>query len=164
MWYGHIRDLSPTAESCMGGRTPNVTLLHWTKQPWWCKAVMFVVGVVVCGCLWLLWLLLVWTLLWTTGHQTTRRRTALRRTPFRQTTQIFALFFASPAHRFVLFLSLSFWVSSFFWWCFEFWDPQMCTFGLSGVGGEGRGRDEGEEDIRGRRTVEKGEQQGKLGK
>ena len=40
MWYGHIRDLSPTAEGCMGGRLPNVTLLHWAKQPWWCKAVM----------------------------------------------------------------------------------------------------------------------------
>ena len=25
MWYGHIRDLSPTAEGCMGGRTPNLT-------------------------------------------------------------------------------------------------------------------------------------------
>ena len=32
MWYGHIRDLSPTAESCMGGRPPNVTLLHWAQQ------------------------------------------------------------------------------------------------------------------------------------
>ena len=31
MWYGHIRDLSPTAESCMGGRSPNVTKLHWAK-------------------------------------------------------------------------------------------------------------------------------------
>ena len=40
MWYGHIRDLSPTAEGCMGGRLPNVTLLHWAKQPRWCKAVM----------------------------------------------------------------------------------------------------------------------------
>ena len=40
IWYDHIRDLSPTAEGCMGGRTPNVTLLHWAQQPWWCKAVM----------------------------------------------------------------------------------------------------------------------------
>ena len=32
MWYGHIRDLSPTAEGCMGGRLPNVTLLHWAQQ------------------------------------------------------------------------------------------------------------------------------------
>ena len=39
MWYGHIKDLSLTAESCMGGRLPNVTLLHWAKQPRWCKAV-----------------------------------------------------------------------------------------------------------------------------
>ena len=39
MWYGHIRDLSPTAEDCMGGRLPNVSL-HWAKQPRWCKAVM----------------------------------------------------------------------------------------------------------------------------
>ena len=31
-WYGHIRDLSPTAKGCMGGRTPNVTLLHWAQQ------------------------------------------------------------------------------------------------------------------------------------
>ena len=41
MWYGHIRALSPTAEGCMGGRLPNVTLLHWAKQPWWCKAMIF---------------------------------------------------------------------------------------------------------------------------
>ena len=27
MWYGHIRDLSPTADGCMGGRMPNVTLV-----------------------------------------------------------------------------------------------------------------------------------------
>ena len=40
MWYGHIRDLSPTAEGCMGGRRPNVTLLHWAQQPWWWKAVI----------------------------------------------------------------------------------------------------------------------------
>ena len=32
MWYGHIRDLSPTAEGCMGGRLPNVTRLHWAQQ------------------------------------------------------------------------------------------------------------------------------------
>ena len=32
MWYGHIRDLSPTAKGCMGGRTPNVTMLHWAQQ------------------------------------------------------------------------------------------------------------------------------------
>ena len=32
MWRGHIRDLSPTAEGCMGGRTPNVTSLHWAQQ------------------------------------------------------------------------------------------------------------------------------------
>ena len=32
MWYGHIRDLSPTAEGCMGGRLPDVTLLHWAQQ------------------------------------------------------------------------------------------------------------------------------------
>ena len=29
MWYGHIRDLSPTAESCKGGRFPKVTRLPW---------------------------------------------------------------------------------------------------------------------------------------
>ena len=29
MWYAHIRDLFPTAESCKGGRFPNVTRLHW---------------------------------------------------------------------------------------------------------------------------------------
>ena len=40
MWYGHIRDLSTTAEGCKGGRLPNVTLLHWAKQPRWCEAVM----------------------------------------------------------------------------------------------------------------------------
>ena len=28
MWYGHIRDLSPSAEGCKGGRMPNVTRLH----------------------------------------------------------------------------------------------------------------------------------------
>ena len=39
MWYGLIRDLFPTAEGCMGGRSPNVTRLHWAKQPRWCKAV-----------------------------------------------------------------------------------------------------------------------------
>ena len=32
MWNGHIRDLSPTAEGCMGGRLPNVTRLHWAQQ------------------------------------------------------------------------------------------------------------------------------------
>ena len=32
MWYGHIRDLSPTAEGCMGGRLPNATSLHWAQQ------------------------------------------------------------------------------------------------------------------------------------
>ena len=32
MWYGHIRDLSPTAECCVGGRRPNVPLLHWAQQ------------------------------------------------------------------------------------------------------------------------------------
>ena len=38
MWRGHIRDLSPTAESCMGGRTPNVNVvtLGTTKvMLWW---------------------------------------------------------------------------------------------------------------------------------
>ena len=44
MWYGHIRDLSPTAEGCMGGRMPNVTLLHWAQQPWWCKVVINVLA------------------------------------------------------------------------------------------------------------------------
>ena len=29
MWYGHIRDLFPTTESCKGSRLPNVTRLHW---------------------------------------------------------------------------------------------------------------------------------------
>ena len=29
MWYGHIRDLFPTAEGCKGSRLPNVTMLHW---------------------------------------------------------------------------------------------------------------------------------------
>ena len=29
MWYGHIRDLFPTAEGCMGSRLPNVSLFHW---------------------------------------------------------------------------------------------------------------------------------------
>ena len=55
MWYAHIRDLFPTAEGCMGGRLPNVTLLHWAKQPRWCKAVIVVV---VCLLLLLLLLLL----------------------------------------------------------------------------------------------------------
>ena len=34
MWYGHIRDLFPTAEGCMESRLPmpNVTLLHWAQQ------------------------------------------------------------------------------------------------------------------------------------
>ena len=32
MWYGHIRDLFPTAGGCMGSRLPNVTLLHWAQQ------------------------------------------------------------------------------------------------------------------------------------
>ena len=32
MWCGHIRDLFPTAEGCMEGRLPNVTLLHWAQQ------------------------------------------------------------------------------------------------------------------------------------
>ena len=32
MWYGHIRDLFPTAEGCKGSRLPNVTLLHWAQQ------------------------------------------------------------------------------------------------------------------------------------
>ena len=32
MWYGHIRDLFPTAEGCMGSRMPNVTRLHWAQQ------------------------------------------------------------------------------------------------------------------------------------
>ena len=29
MWQTHIRDPSPTAGSCKGGRFPNVTRLHW---------------------------------------------------------------------------------------------------------------------------------------
>ena len=29
MWQTHIRDLSPTAEGCKGGRLPNVTRLPW---------------------------------------------------------------------------------------------------------------------------------------
>ena len=32
MLNGHIRDLFPTAEGCMGSRVPNVTLLHWAQQ------------------------------------------------------------------------------------------------------------------------------------
>ena len=32
MWYGHIRDLFPTADGCKGSRLPNVTLLHWAQQ------------------------------------------------------------------------------------------------------------------------------------
>ena len=32
MWYGHIRDLFPTAEGCMGSRLPNATMLHWAQQ------------------------------------------------------------------------------------------------------------------------------------
>ena len=32
MWYGHIRDLFPTAEGCKGSRLPNVTMLHWAQQ------------------------------------------------------------------------------------------------------------------------------------
>ena len=32
MWYGHIRDLSPTADGCMGGRAPNATMLHGVQQ------------------------------------------------------------------------------------------------------------------------------------
>ena len=41
MWYGHIRDLSPTAEGCMGGLLPSVTTLRWAQQEqrpggkWW---------------------------------------------------------------------------------------------------------------------------------
>ena len=30
--YAHIRDLSPTAEGCMGGRSPKVTELPWANQ------------------------------------------------------------------------------------------------------------------------------------
>ena len=44
MWYGHIRDLFPTAEGCMGSRTPNVTLLHWAQQEE-CYGVMSVIYV-----------------------------------------------------------------------------------------------------------------------
>ena len=29
MWYGHTRDLFPTAEGCKGSRLPNVARLHW---------------------------------------------------------------------------------------------------------------------------------------
>ena len=29
VWYGHIRDLFPTAEGCKESRFPNVTKLHW---------------------------------------------------------------------------------------------------------------------------------------
>ena len=57
MWYGHIRDLSPSAEGCKGGRMPNVTRLHWAQPLWqslacvhWCKAVMCVVCWYVCVC------------------------------------------------------------------------------------------------------------------
>ena len=32
MWCGHIRDLFPTAEGCMGSRLPNVTMLHWAQR------------------------------------------------------------------------------------------------------------------------------------
>ena len=32
MWYGHIRDLFPTAEGCKGSRPPIVTMLHWAQQ------------------------------------------------------------------------------------------------------------------------------------
>ena len=32
MWYGHIRDLFPTAEGCKGSRMPNVTMLQWAQQ------------------------------------------------------------------------------------------------------------------------------------
>ena len=32
MWHGHIRDLFPTVEGCMGSRLPNVTMLHWAQQ------------------------------------------------------------------------------------------------------------------------------------
>ena len=35
IWYGHIRDLSPTAESSKGGRFPNVTGLHWLCEVGW---------------------------------------------------------------------------------------------------------------------------------
>ena len=38
MWRGHIRDLSPTAEGCMGGRLPNANdvALGTTKvMRWW---------------------------------------------------------------------------------------------------------------------------------
>ena len=42
MWYGHIRDLFPTAEGCMGGRLPNV-MLHWAQQKH-CAGVMEVMG------------------------------------------------------------------------------------------------------------------------
>ena len=32
MWYGHIKEVFPTAEGCMGSRPPNVTMLHWAQQ------------------------------------------------------------------------------------------------------------------------------------
>ena len=32
MWYGHIRDLFPTAEGCKGSRLPNVAMLQWAQQ------------------------------------------------------------------------------------------------------------------------------------
>ena len=55
MCYGHIRDLFPTAEGCMGSRLPNATMLHWTQQKY---ALVGCDGTVVGG-----WLVRVFTIL-----------------------------------------------------------------------------------------------------
>ena len=51
MWYGHIRDLFHTAESCMGSRLPNATMLHWAQQKY---------ALVGCDCCCLLLLCVGW--------------------------------------------------------------------------------------------------------
>ena len=56
--------------------------------------------------------------------------TALPGTALPGTAQNFALFFPSPAAKFVLFF-LSGCLLVEFWWCLKCRDPQMCTFGLS---------------------------------
>ena len=59
-------------------------------------------------------------------------RTVLRRTTLRRTAQNFALFFSLSRSIFALFC-LSLGVFSLnFGGCCQGWDPQMCTFGLSG--------------------------------
>ena len=66
----------------------------------------------------------------TTPPPDTLRRRPLRWTSLCRTAQNVALF-SPPATIFILSSSLE---GRFveFWWCMKRWDPQMCTFGLSG--------------------------------